>query len=68
MPQTDNDDELVIRPRFGAGPLTLTPIDDVRGHVVHIDVNDAGVYLTREQARELAAALLRSCDGAPQQR
>ena len=68
MAQTHNDDELVIRPRFGAGPLTLTPVDDVPGHVVHLDVDDAGVYLTREQARELAAALLRSCDVAPEQR
>ena len=68
MALTSDEDELVIRPRFGAGPLTLTPIDDVRGHVAHLDIDDAGVYLTRDQARELAAALLRSCDVAPEQR
>lgn len=53
--------ELVIRPRFGAGPLTLTPVQDVADHVVHLDIDDAGVYLDRAQARDLAAALQRCC-------
>ena len=55
------DTQLVIRARFSAGPLTLTTIADVPGYVVHVDVDDAGVYLSRGQAHELAGALLRCC-------
>lgn len=57
--------ELVIRARFSAGPLTLSAIVDVPGHVVHVDVDDAGVFLDREQARQLADALERCCGPAP---
>ena len=57
--------ELVIRARFGAGPLTLTAIGDLPGYVAHVDVDDAGVFLDRRQARELAAALRRCCEPSP---
>ena len=46
--------KLVIRARFSAGPLTLTAIGDVPGHVVHVDVDDAGVFLDRQQTQQLA--------------
>ena len=56
--------KLVIRARFSAGPLTLTAIGDVPGHVVHVDADDAGVFLDRQQTQQLADALERCCEPA----
>lgn len=52
---------LVIRARFSAGPLTLTAIGDVPGYVAHVDVDDAGVFLDRGHAQQLADALQLCC-------
>ena len=41
--------------------MTLTGIGDVPGYVAHVDVDDAGVFLDRRQADELADALLGCC-------
>jgi hypothetical protein len=49
------------RARFSAGPLTLTAIVDLPGYVAHVDVDDAGVFLDRGQAQQLADALQRCC-------
>ena len=52
-----NAGDLVIRPLFAAGPLTLSAISDVPGHVAHLDIDDAGVYLECTEALRLAAGL-----------